>query len=105
MKKGQTIEMYLAELEAKKKRVEMFKKLIEHVDSEIEWLGSKEMIQEGYYETYTDENGDEKKRYHAPIYKTDENGNEIVTPPAESSYYYEDYKAWCGIKEELMEIL
>ena len=105
MKKGQTMEQYMAELENKKLRAEAFQNVLKHIDQELEWKCNKITEAEGYYSEYTDDEGNVKKRWHSTVYKTDEDGNDILIPPEEGDYYYPIYMALKQVREEILEII
>lgn len=105
MKKGMTMDDYMKTLDAQRTRAEAFQKVLKHIDNELEWMCDKEVEQESYYEMYTDEEGNEKKRWHSAVYKTDENGKEILIEPTEGHYQYNEYTALKAVKEEILAII
>lgn len=105
MKKNMTCEEMLKELEEKKQRVEVFQNLLQYIDDQIHWKCDRIEVEAGYYEPYIDEDGNEKKRYHCPVYKVDENGDDVRIPPEEGSYYYKEYVAWCKVRDEIVALI
>ena len=105
MKKGQTFDEYMNELEEMKLRAEAFKDVINHIDNELEWMCDKVVEKESYYEEYVDDNGETKKRWHSAEYKLDENGKEILIPPTEGQYRYKEYMMMKSVKDEILAII
>ena len=105
MKKGMTMEQYMAELEAKKARAEAFDTVLKSIDDNLKYKCNRVVVKEGYYETYTNDDGEEKKRYVWPEYEKDENGDDVLVPPTEGDYSYNEYIALLAVKEEILAII
>lgn len=105
MKKDRTIDEVIKELEEQKQRAELFKDVIKKIDDEIRWLEKPIVIKEGYYEDYTDDEGNEKRRWHMPVCQTDEDGNEIRIAPTEEDWGYDKYVMWNRVKDEIIAIV
>lgn len=106
MKKGMTMEQYMAELEEQKMRAEAFADVIKYLDREIAYKCDKIEVTPSRYEEYVDEEtGETKKKYIWPTYELDENGDEKLVPPEEGSYNYPMYRMLMQIKDEILAII
>ena len=105
MKKRISIEEHIAELERQKRRAEAMQEVIESIDCTLRAYSSPIIEKEGYYESYIADDGEEKERWIHTVYATDEDGNEIRTPPKEGDYYYEKFVALMSLREEILAIL
>lgn len=102
---AKTIEAMKAELEAKTKRLEAFEDILEAIDSVIHSKMNARIKTEPYYEEYTDENGETKKKYHWAEYEEDENGNTLYDAPSEDDWNYSKYTALCAVRDEIIALL
>lgn len=101
----QTIDEMRADLEAKQKRLNAFGQILESIDAIIHSNMEARVKTPSHYETYTDENGEEKRKYIWAEYEEDENGNTIYDEPTEGDWKYEDYKALCAVRDEILTLL
>ena len=106
MKKGMTMEQYMAELEEQKRRAEAYSDLIRHLDSEIAYRCEKIEVTPSRREEYIDEEtGETKTKYIWATYEKDENGDDKLVPPEEGHYNYPMYKTLLQIKDEILAII
>ena len=105
MKKNMTVEQMMQKLDEDKRRLEVFASILEKIDYEINFKCKCVILEDGYYEKYTDEDGNERSKYHMPVYQTDENGDEVRIPPSEGDWNYEEYIAWCKVRDEIFAMI
>lgn len=106
MKKGMTVEDYMKELDFQRERANVFSRIISRIDDDLKWMCDRETDAESYYEDIVnEETGETERKWHAAVYKVDENGDYIWIEPSEGDYNYDSYTALKKVREEIMAII
>lgn len=101
----QTIEAMRADLEQRQQRLGAFEEIIEAIDRLIHDKMTPRVLLPSHYETYTDENGEEQRKYIWTEYEEDEEGNTIYDAPDSDDWRYNSYVALLGVKAEIISLL